>query len=106
MPASYDEPKGFPVIEAMANGVPVVQPDRGAFGEIVRRTGGGLLVAPDDPEALADGLLSLLVDRPRATALDRSGADGVRRHYTSAGMAAAAERVYQEVVDSADASRH
>src|SRR5262249_26777737 len=63
MPATYDEPKGLSILEAMATGVPVVLPRRGAFPEIVERTGGGLLVAPDDPDALADGLLSLLVDR-------------------------------------------
>ena len=57
VPATYDEPKGVFLLEAMASGVPVVQPRRGAFTEIVEKTGGGLLVAPDDPEALAEGLL-------------------------------------------------
>ena len=56
VPATYDEPKGMFLLEAMANGVPVVQPRRGAFPEIVAKTGGGLIVEPDDPEALADGL--------------------------------------------------
>jgi glycosyltransferase involved in cell wall biosynthesis len=95
MPATYDEPKGFTLIEAMANGVPVVQPDRGAFTEIVRRTGGGLLVKKDDPEALADGLFALLTDRAKAAGLARAGAEGVRRHYTVEHMADAAERVYR-----------
>jgi glycosyltransferase involved in cell wall biosynthesis len=54
VPATYDEPKGMFLLEAMACGVPVIQPRRGAFVEIVERTGGGLLVRPDDPEALAD----------------------------------------------------
>jgi glycosyltransferase involved in cell wall biosynthesis len=94
MPATYDEPKGFTLIEAMANGVPVVQPDRGAFTEIVRKTGGGLLVRPDDPEALADGLFTLLTDRARAAELGRTGAEGVARHYTVDTMANAAEQVF------------
>jgi len=97
MPATYDEPKGFTLIESMANGVPVVQPRRGAFIEIVERTGGGLLVAPDEPDALADGILALLVDRDRADALGRAGAEGVRRHYSIDTMAAAAEDVYAEL---------
>ena len=57
VPATYEEPKGMFLLEAMANGVPVVQPRRGAFPEIVETTGGGLIVEADDPEALADGLL-------------------------------------------------
>ena len=99
MPATYDEPKGFTLIEAMANGVPVVQPDRGAFREIVQKTGGGLLVRPDDPEALADGLLALLTDRSRAAELGRAGAEGVARHYTVDAMAAAAEDVLKRLAN-------
>ena len=68
VPATYDEPKGMFLLEAMASGVPVVQPRRGAFTEIVEKTGGGLLVPPDDPAALADGLLSLWQDRALARA--------------------------------------
>ena len=94
MPATYAEPKGFTLIEAMANGVPIVQPSRGAFTEIVQNTGGGLLVKPDDPEALADGLFALLTDRGRAGELARAGAEGVRRHYTVEQMAVRAEEVY------------
>lgn len=97
MPATYDEPKGFTLLEAMANGVPVVQPDRGSFTEILNRTGGGLLVAKDSPDALTDGLLRLLTDRRLAAELGRAGAEGVRRHYSIDAMAESAERVYAEL---------
>ena len=93
MPATYDEPKGHTLIEAMANGVPLVQPDRGSFTEIVRSTGGGLLVEKDNPDALADGLMTLLTDRPRAADLGRAAAAGVRRLYSVDVMAAAAEKI-------------
>ena len=76
VPATYDEPKGMFLLEAMASGVPVVQPRRGAFTEVVEKTGGGLLVTPDDPDSLADGLHALWSDRDRARAL---GPPGVRR---------------------------
>ena len=56
MPATYVEPKGFTLLEAMANGVPVVEPRHGAFVEIVERTGGGVLVPPGDVDALAAAL--------------------------------------------------
>ena len=97
IPTPCNEPKGLSVLEAMACGVPVVQPDRGAFPEMLNRTGGGLLVAPDDPDALANGLSALLADRHRAAALGQAGADGVRRHYGVEQMAIEAERVYEEL---------
>jgi glycosyltransferase involved in cell wall biosynthesis len=78
----------------MASGRPVVVPDRGAFREIVTRTGGGVLVAPDDPDALADGLFALLTDRARAAELARAGAEGVRRLYGVDMMATQAEAVF------------
>ena len=97
MPATYDEPKGFTLLEAMANGVPLVQPDRGSFTEILNRTGGGLLVPKDHPEALADGLLRVLTDRELASRLSKAGAEGVRRYYSLDAMAESAERVYSEL---------
>jgi len=82
VPATYDEPKGVFLLEAMASGVPVVQPRRGAFTEIVERTGGGLLVAPDDPAALADGLHAVWSDRALADRLRSQAFAGVREHYS------------------------
>ena len=97
VPATYDEPKGIFLLEALATGVPVVQPRRGAFPEIVTRTGGGLLVAVDDPQALADGWLELWRDPEKAAALGRAGAAGVREHFDVGVMAEAAERAYRSV---------
>jgi glycosyltransferase involved in cell wall biosynthesis len=82
VPAPYDEPKGVFLLEAMGEGVPVVQPRRGAFTEIVEKTGGGLLVPPDDIGALADALHRLWQDRPLTERLGRAGFDGVREHYS------------------------
>jgi glycosyltransferase involved in cell wall biosynthesis len=79
VPTPYDEPKGVFLLEAMASGVPVVQPRRGAFTEIVEKTGGGLLVAPDDPAALAEGLYQLWNDRERARSLGERGFNAVRQ---------------------------
>jgi glycosyltransferase involved in cell wall biosynthesis len=82
VPAPYDEPKGTFLLEAMGEGVPVVQPRRGAFTEIVEKTGGGVLVPPDDPKALGDALYALAQDRARLAALGQRGFDGVREHYS------------------------
>jgi glycosyltransferase involved in cell wall biosynthesis len=84
VPATYDEPKGMFLLEAMASGVPVVQPRRGAFIEVIERTGGGLLVNPDDPDALAAALHSLWTDSTLRERLGRTAFDRVRTHYTIA----------------------
>jgi glycosyltransferase involved in cell wall biosynthesis len=56
VPTSYREPKGLYVLEALANGVPVVQPKHGSFPELIEATGGGLLVNPEDPQDHARSL--------------------------------------------------
>ncbi len=97
VPAAYAEPKGIFLFEAMASGVPVVQPRKGAFPEIVETTGGGLIV-DDNPDAIAQGLLTLWRDPALRAALGAAGAAGVREHYNVGGMAEAVEAVYREVI--------
>jgi glycosyltransferase involved in cell wall biosynthesis len=104
VPATYDEPKGIFLFEAMACGVPVVQPRRGAFTEIVEKTNGGLLVKPDDPESLAQGLLEIYRNPARAEELGGNGIRGVREHYTVAHMASRALEVYEGMLGGAVAS--
>ena len=84
VPSAYKEPKGMFLLEAMACGVPVVQPRHGAFPEILEKTGGGILVDPDDAADLADGLLSIWRDRELAENLGRAGREGVSQHFSVA----------------------
>ena len=82
VPTAYVEPKGLFLLEAMACGVPVVQPHHGAFPEMLAKTSGGLLVEPGNAESLADGLYALWKDPGRRAMLGQHGFDGVREHYT------------------------
>ena len=100
LPATYDEPKGVSLLEAMACGVPLVQPRRGAFTEIVENTGGGLLVKPDDPASLAEGILKIARNKELATELGANGFRGVREHYSAAHMADRLLDVYENVSGS------
>jgi glycosyltransferase involved in cell wall biosynthesis len=102
IPATYDEPKGVSLLEAMACGVPLVQPRRGGFTEIVEKTGGGLLVTPDSPEHLADGIRELYRNKQLAAELGANGFRGVREHYTAAQMADKALRAYESVISVAE----
>ena len=49
-PSPATTQKGLFLLEAMASGVPVVQPRLGVFTEVVERTGGGLLTTPGDTD--------------------------------------------------------
>jgi glycosyltransferase involved in cell wall biosynthesis len=101
VPSPYHEPKGLYALEALANGVPVVQPRHGAFPEIIAKTGGGVLVEPNDARAFAEGIHSLFRDRSSAEELGRQGAQGVRSWYAVPRMAERTLEVHRQVIESA-----
>lgn len=80
VPTQHEEPKGLSILEALAAGVPVVLPAKGAFPEIVEPSGGGLLVPPDDHHALADALHRLLQDPELRSRLGQAGRQWVLAH--------------------------
>ncbi|MGE5245595.1 MAG: glycosyltransferase family 4 protein [Betaproteobacteria bacterium] len=57
---SFEEGFGLPVLEAMTLGVPVVAASRGALPEVLGDA--GLLVDPEQPDELANGIERLLDD--------------------------------------------
>lgn len=100
VPTTFAEAKGLSVIEAMASGVPVVQPRRGSFPEIIERTAGGLLCEHNDPASLADKIYTLWKNPELAADLARQGAAGVRRHYSVQQMAERAIDVYASLTST------
>jgi glycosyltransferase involved in cell wall biosynthesis len=95
VPTTYVEPKGLFLLEAMACGVPAVQPRHGAFPEIIGNTSGGLLVEPGNPESLAEGLYALWKDPKLRGDLGQKAFDGVRLHYSIARSADRMLEVYE-----------
>jgi len=73
VPMPHPEAFGMFIVEALASGVPVVQPRIGAFPELVEGTGGGICYEPNNAAALAMALESLLLDRDRSLQLGRAG---------------------------------
>lgn len=98
VPATSGEAFGLYVLEALASGVPVVQPRHGAFPELIEATGGGRLCEPDDPQSLAVAIESLLTDHLFATSVGTSGRRAVLEHFSHERMAHNMLAVFREVV--------
>ncbi len=88
VPAIYAEAFGLYVIEALACGVPVVQPESAAFPEIVAATGGGVCVPPGDIATMARMWQELLADAPQRAQLGRAGRLSVEKDFSAGKMAA------------------
>ncbi len=99
IPTDYRESKGISILEAMAVGVPAVQPRHGTFSEMLEATGGGKLVGPGDNRELAEALAGLVIDARARRALGRRGAEGVRRHFTVERMAGETASVLARLVN-------
>jgi glycosyltransferase involved in cell wall biosynthesis len=99
VPAVYRESKGLSILEALANGVPVVQPAHGSYPEMVNDTGGGLLCEPENPTDLADKLETYVRNPQLADEHGRRGHEAVRDRYTDRRMAEATIGLYRNLVD-------
>ena len=100
VPVPGGEAFGTFMLEAMACGVPVVQPAVGAFPEIINKTGGGILYEPDAPGGLRKALEELLIDRNRAHELGRRGREAVLAQYSVDVTMENVLAVYESLVNS------
>jgi glycosyltransferase involved in cell wall biosynthesis len=93
---SFEEGFGFPVLEAMTLGVPVVAANRGSLPELLG--GAGMLVEPDDPDQMAAAIARMMEDDGLAAA---SAAKGVTRsrHFDWLDTAHRTYEAYQLAID-------
>ncbi|MFM8877777.1 MAG: glycosyltransferase family 4 protein [Verrucomicrobiota bacterium] len=87
VPSRFSEAFGLFVVEALAAGTPVVQPDVCGFREILEATGGGRWCPDNTPESLAGVLSELLADPAALRALGDQGRRAVAEKFSDAAMA-------------------
>ena len=97
VPTRCGEAFGLFVIESLASGVPVAQPNNGAFPELIELTGGGVLYAQGDAGSLADALEKLLLDPVHAAELGRCGREIVNSRFTSDAMARSFDELLEQL---------
>jgi glycosyltransferase involved in cell wall biosynthesis len=100
VPVLNGEAFGLYMLEAMASGVPVVQPALGAFPEVIKLTGGGLIYAENNPEHLAEALADLILNDEKLQELSTAGLAGVKAHFEIHAQAIKMVEVYENVLKS------
>jgi glycosyltransferase involved in cell wall biosynthesis len=97
VPVRNGEAFGMYLLESMASGVPVVQPNLGAFPEIVNLAGGGVIYQQNTPEALSIAFAELLSDSERLEILSRNARKGVQSKFNIHDHAKEMIEVYQSL---------
>jgi glycosyltransferase involved in cell wall biosynthesis len=98
VPVLNGEAFGLYQLEAMASGIPMVQPALGAFPEVINASGGGLIYSPNDAAHLSAVLASLVLDEEKLEALSMAGVEGVKTHFDIHKQAKKMVEVYNQVL--------
>ncbi len=98
VPVRVGEAFGMYLIEAMASGVPVVQPELGAFPEIVEISGGGVIYGPNTPEKLSETWADLLNDPEKLEQLSLAGFEGTNKNFNIHNHTAEIISVYERLM--------
>jgi glycosyltransferase involved in cell wall biosynthesis len=101
--SSVQEGLGTAVLDALALEIPVVATRAGGLPEIIRDGETGRLVAPASPEALADGIVDMLIHADSAGRMARKGRDRVLQDFTVDAMAGGNIDVYRRVLQASEA---
>jgi len=98
VPSIWDEPFGNVTTEAMMRGTAVVASAVGAQPEIIEEGVTGLLVPPNDEEALSTALLSILKDQNLAEKMGQLGRKRAIEHFSEDRRTEHFLEIYQQLL--------
>jgi len=84
--------------EALAAGVPLVQPKVGGFPEVIELTGGGVIYEPNDADHLAEALRSVLTQPEMLQEMREKGHKATHEHFNIEAVATKMLELYRHVV--------
>ena len=99
MPSVWDEPFGLCLAEAMASGLPVVASRCGGIGEVVQHKQTGLLVEPNDPQSLAQALLTLLTSPSTCESMGHAGRLRAEQLFSWSAISQNLTRLYDQMAE-------
>jgi glycosyltransferase involved in cell wall biosynthesis len=99
VPVPTGEAFGAYQVEALAAGVPIVQPNVGGYPEFIEATGGGIIYEPNDGENLAKAIASLLTEPDQVRKLGAQGRKAVLEKYSMSDMAKNMVNVYKSIIN-------
>jgi glycosyltransferase involved in cell wall biosynthesis len=96
---SLGEGFGMVALEAMERARPVIASAVGGLPEIVADRETGIVVAPADADALADAIVALAGDLPRAAAMGAAGRERALREFTPERCVERTEELYARALE-------
>ncbi len=99
VPVRQGEAFGIYLTEAMAAGIPIVQPALGAFPEIVEKSGGGMVFPDNDPAHLAKALDQLLNNREKLQAMSQKARESVEKKFNIHTLSKEMTNIYQHLIN-------
>jgi glycosyltransferase involved in cell wall biosynthesis len=99
VPVLKGEAFGMYQLEALASGIPIVQPALGAFPEIVKNTKGGVIYEPNTSDALASKLAEILSDNEKLKEMGKNGREAVENKYNTNELTRQMLSIYEKVIN-------
>ncbi|MGD9928827.1 MAG: glycosyltransferase family 4 protein [Mangrovibacterium sp.] len=97
VPVLNGEAFGLYQLEALASGIPLVQPELGAFPEVLGLSEGGIIYHPNSAKKLAKAWKSIILEKDKLAEMSEKGLAGVKAHFDIHKQAEKLVKIYEKV---------
>ncbi|MBT3208698.1 MAG: glycosyltransferase family 4 protein [Bacteroidetes bacterium] len=100
VPVIDGEAFGLYQLEALASGIPIVQPNLGAFKEIVEETKAGAVYSPNNSLALCKKWIEILSDENQLKTMSENGVKAISGKYNTIELAKKISAIYDSIIEN------
>ena len=102
---SLKEGLPYGIMEAMATGVPVIATHVGGIPDLIEHEQSGILVAPKNPRALADGISRIVRDAPLRAELAKRAKERILNEFTVEKMVTKTSQLYDDILTTINSEK-